>query len=92
MADASDGHPRCDVLADADPPLCQHCKQYGFECTFFLPIAETRFKKKRMEEEAERDREKERNSTSSPHADGQRGADIRVLGKSICPLSSPSVS
>ncbi|OBZ69223.1 Acetamidase regulatory protein [Grifola frondosa] len=22
---------RCDVLADTDPPICQHCKQYGFE-------------------------------------------------------------
>ncbi|EJD05925.1 uncharacterized protein FOMMEDRAFT_104282 [Fomitiporia mediterranea MF3/22] len=43
---------RCDVLSDSDPPVCQHCKQYGFECTFFLPITETRFKKKRLEEEA----------------------------------------
>lgn len=33
--------------------MCQHCKQYGFECTFFLPITETRFKKKRLEEEAQ---------------------------------------
>lgn len=31
--------------------MCQHCKQYGFECTYFLPITETRFKKKRVEEE-----------------------------------------
>ncbi len=43
---------RCDVLTDTEPPLCQHCKQYGFECTFFLPITETKFKKKRLEEEA----------------------------------------
>ena len=43
---------RCDGLTDAEPPICQHCKQYGFECTFFLPITETRFKKKRLEEEA----------------------------------------
>ncbi|KAI9446505.1 hypothetical protein H4582DRAFT_2108166 [Lactarius indigo] len=43
---------RCDILPDSEPPLCQHCKQYGFECTFFLPIAETRFKKKKLEEEA----------------------------------------
>ena len=43
---------RCDILTDSEPPLCQHCKQYGFECTYFLPITETRFKKKRMEEEA----------------------------------------
>ena len=83
---------RCDILADSDPPVCQHCKQYGFDCTFFLPITETRFKKKRLEEEAEREREKERNSTSSPHAEGQRGADVRVFGKSIPPLSSLFVS
>ncbi|KAL4254047.1 hypothetical protein ABKN59_002483 [Abortiporus biennis] len=62
---------RCDILADADPPICQHCKQYGFECTFFLPITETRFKKKKLEEEAaaaaaaEKEKEAER-GTSSP--------------------------
>lgn len=28
--------------------LCAHCKQYDLECTFFLPITETRFKKKRQ--------------------------------------------
>ncbi|KAH6918269.1 fungal-specific transcription factor domain-containing protein [Coprinopsis sp. MPI-PUGE-AT-0042] len=38
---------RCDILSEADPPTCQHCKQYSFECTFFLPITETRFKKKK---------------------------------------------
>ncbi|QRV85818.1 Fungal specific transcription factor domain [Ceratobasidium sp. AG-Ba] len=43
---------RCDILPDTDPPICQHCKQYSFNCTFFLPITETRFKKKRVEEEA----------------------------------------
>ncbi|KAG8963102.1 hypothetical protein FRC03_003378 [Tulasnella sp. 419] len=43
---------RCDIIQDSDPLICQHCKQYGFECTFFLPITETRFKKKRMEEAA----------------------------------------
>ncbi|KIY43436.1 hypothetical protein FISHEDRAFT_9433, partial [Fistulina hepatica ATCC 64428] len=42
---------RCDVVVDSDPPLCQHCKQYGFECTFFLPITETRFKKKKATED-----------------------------------------
>ncbi|KAI5124517.1 hypothetical protein M0805_003041 [Coniferiporia weirii] len=44
---------RCDLLVDSEPPMCQHCKQYGFDCTFFLPITETRFKKKRLEEEAQ---------------------------------------
>ncbi|THH09362.1 hypothetical protein EW145_g2079 [Phellinidium pouzarii] len=43
----------CDLLVDSEPPMCQHCKQYGFDCTFFLPITETRFKKKRLEEEAQ---------------------------------------
>lgn len=43
---------RCDIIADSDPPVCQHCKQFSFECTFFLPITETRFKKKKLEEEA----------------------------------------
>jgi hypothetical protein len=28
--------------------LCAHCKQYSLECTFFLPITETRFKKKKQ--------------------------------------------
>ncbi|KAG8763417.1 hypothetical protein FRC11_004028 [Ceratobasidium sp. 423] len=42
---------RCDILPDTDPPICQHCKQYSFNCTFFLPITETRFKKKRVDEE-----------------------------------------
>ncbi|KAI0695709.1 fungal-specific transcription factor domain-containing protein [Cytidiella melzeri] len=70
---------RCDVLAETDPPECQHCKQYGFDCTFFLPITETRFKKKRLEQEAEAEKEKER-STHSPHADGARSSDIRVFG------------
>ncbi|KDQ18055.1 hypothetical protein BOTBODRAFT_155106 [Botryobasidium botryosum FD-172 SS1] len=42
----------CDVIPESEPPICQHCKQYGFECTFFLPITETRFKKKREEEAA----------------------------------------
>lgn len=54
---------RCDVIDDVSPPpgdpnngngglTCAHCRQYGFNCTFFLPITETRFKKKR-EREAE---------------------------------------
>ncbi|KAG1891356.1 fungal-specific transcription factor domain-containing protein [Suillus subluteus] len=72
---------RCDVLAESEPPLCQHCKQYGFECTFFLPITETRFKKKKMEEEAaEKEKEKStdtRRNTLSPQAEP---GDRRVFG------------
>lgn len=71
------GYFRCDVLTESEPPLCQHCKQYGFECTFFLPITETRFKKKRLEEEAaERAAETEQRATSSPRGDAS------VMGKS----------
>ncbi|KAG9027836.1 hypothetical protein FRB95_007346 [Tulasnella sp. JGI-2019a] len=43
---------RCDVIEGSEPPICAHCKQYHYECTFFLPISETRFKKKKMEEAA----------------------------------------
>lgn len=38
------------MIPDTDPLICQHCKQYHYECTFYLPISETRFKKKKMEE------------------------------------------
>lgn len=41
---------RCDILVDSEPPVCDHCKKYGFECTFFLPITETRFKKKNKDD------------------------------------------
>ncbi|KLT44643.1 hypothetical protein CC85DRAFT_241990 [Cutaneotrichosporon oleaginosum] len=45
---------RCDILSSDDDtqPICAHCKQYSIECTFFLPITETRFKKKRLAEAA----------------------------------------
>ncbi|KAL6305297.1 fungal-specific transcription factor domain-containing protein [Sparassis latifolia] len=75
---------RCDVLTEAEPPVCQHCKQYGFECTFFLPITETRFKKKKMEEEAalrasaEKEKEAEQ-STSSPQTDS-KGGEVKIYG------------
>ncbi|KAH9901537.1 fungal-specific transcription factor domain-containing protein [Cubamyces lactineus] len=82
---------RCDILADADPPICQHCKQYSFECTFFLPITETRFKKKKLEEEAaaaaaaaDKEKEKEKaaaeRSTSSPQTEHPRASDPKVYG------------
>ncbi|KAF8163606.1 fungal-specific transcription factor domain-containing protein [Crassisporium funariophilum] len=72
---------RCDVIAESEPPVCQHCKQYGFECTFFLPITETRFKKKKLEEEAA---EKEKAETSKPATTSQHEPqpkhDIGVFG------------
>ncbi|KAF4615237.1 hypothetical protein D9613_002634 [Agrocybe pediades] len=72
---------RCDVITDSDPPICQHCKQYGFECTFFLPITETRFKKKKLEEEAAAEKEKANASDASkagPSDTNKR--DIGVFG------------
>jgi len=70
---------RCDILTDSDPPACQHCKQYGFECTFFLPITETRFKKKKMEEEAaDKDKPESGKVATSPQAEAKR--DIAVFG------------
>lgn len=68
-----------------DPPLCQHCKQYGFDCTFFLPITETRFKKKRLEEEAAAAAEKadvEKRATASPR-EGQTRPETRTYGACV---------
>ncbi|PBK97084.1 hypothetical protein ARMGADRAFT_923912 [Armillaria gallica] len=62
---------RCDVLADSEPIICQHCKQYGFECTFFLPITETRFKKKKIAEDEHQDKDK---------AGAPAGKDVAVFG------------
>lgn len=64
-----------------EPPVCQHCKQYGFECTFFLPITETRFKKKKMEEEAaEKDKAESSRSVSSPNVETQSKREVGVFG------------
>ncbi|KAL1757210.1 fungal-specific transcription factor domain-containing protein [Schizophyllum commune] len=63
---------RCDVIQDTEPPVCQHCKQYGFECTFFLPITETRFKKKKTEDEVPKQDDhshKQHGSSSQPQRD-----------------------
>lgn len=76
------------MLGDAEPALCQHCKQYGFECTFFLPITETRFKKKRLEEEAAAAVEKaeaEKRETASPREAGPSRPETRVYGASPWP-------
>ncbi|WVQ70549.1 hypothetical protein IAR50_000068 [Cryptococcus sp. DSM 104548] len=40
---------RCDILPEKSSmgqPICKNCDRNDLECTFFLPIAETRFKKK----------------------------------------------
>ncbi|KAL7422853.1 hypothetical protein Q5752_002149 [Cryptotrichosporon argae] len=48
---------RCDILEptprsgeDDAQPLCAHCRQAGLECSFHLPITETRFKKKKQDD------------------------------------------
>jgi hypothetical protein len=75
---------RCDILPEADPPTCQHCKQYGFECTFFLPITETRFKKKKVEEDvAEKDKADPVRATASPHVDTHVKNDVKIFGEAI---------
>ncbi|KII88298.1 hypothetical protein PLICRDRAFT_175901 [Plicaturopsis crispa FD-325 SS-3] len=73
---------RCDVLADSDTPTCQHCKQYGFECTFFLPITETRFKKKKLDEQASTAHPpgELKRTASSPRADSFSKGDVGVYG------------
>ncbi|KAJ3822072.1 fungal-specific transcription factor domain-containing protein [Lentinula raphanica] len=68
---------RCDVLPDSDPPICQHCRQYQFDCTFFLPITETRFKKKKLEAD-EIDKDKTFSTRPGPIHDPKR--EIGVLG------------
>jgi hypothetical protein len=57
-----------------EPALCEHCKQYGFECTFFLPITETRFKKKKLEGEAA-----EKEKAAAPAHDDQQLAHPKQL-------------
>ncbi|GAA6062132.1 hypothetical protein JCM10212_003167 [Sporobolomyces blumeae] len=45
---------RCNPLPDTEPPLCTYCSKHKLDCTWFLPISETRFKKQREKEEAEK--------------------------------------
>ena len=78
---------RCDILADEDPPRCAHCKQYNYECTFFLPITETRFKKRKADEEihppltANRGGENQSPASADKRADGSNG-EVRIYGVS----------
>lgn len=73
--------------------MCQHCKQYGFECTFFLPITETRFKKKKLEEEAA-EKEKAAASVSAKagpsRQDTQTKRDIGVFGMLLHSFAQPT--
>ncbi|GAA6051669.1 hypothetical protein JCM3770_001221 [Rhodotorula araucariae] len=45
---------RCNPLPDQEPMLCTYCQKHRLDCTWFLPISETRFKKQREKEEAEK--------------------------------------
>ncbi|CAO1617112.1 unnamed protein product [Parajaminaea phylloscopi] len=75
---------RCDVIDDGSPPpgdpnngngglTCAHCRQYGFNCTFFLPITETRFKKKREREAEEAARDASLHGYGLGHVDPLTG-------------------
>ncbi|KAF8660606.1 hypothetical protein AX16_001585 [Volvariella volvacea WC 439] len=84
---------RCDILPDSEPQFCQHCKQYGFDCTFFLPITETRFKKKKEDPDKDKDKagsasaaapaanssDGTKRATSSPSNDSNK-RDIGIFG------------
>ncbi|BGP30501.1 hypothetical protein JCM10296v2_002256 [Rhodotorula toruloides] len=48
---------RCNPIPDSEPMVCVYCKKHSLDCTWFLPISETRFKKQREKEEAERAKE-----------------------------------
>ncbi|WRT70727.1 uncharacterized protein IL334_007725 [Kwoniella shivajii] len=68
---------RCDILPSAetssrteDQPICAHCKQSNLECTFFLPITETRFKKKRESTRKE--------STPAPEQSSAKASTLRA--------------
>ncbi|EIW66297.1 hypothetical protein TREMEDRAFT_35093 [Tremella mesenterica DSM 1558] len=78
---------RCDILTSTSPnvsetPICAHCKQYNLECTFFLPITETRFKKRRMTEEHTSDspHPRGRGETGSPAESRRSEVQARVEG------------
>ncbi|GAA5892827.1 hypothetical protein JCM8208_004098 [Rhodotorula glutinis] len=43
---------RCNPLPDHEEKLCTYCQKHKLDCTWFLPISETRFKKQREKEEA----------------------------------------
>ena len=67
------------MLPDTDPPECQHCKQYGFDCTFFLPITETRFRKQRMEAMKAEEEEKDRQRVDVADSRGETYVDLLDL-------------
>ncbi|GAA5877751.1 hypothetical protein JCM16303_000225 [Sporobolomyces ruberrimus] len=48
---------RCNPLPDSEPTICTYCQKHSLDCTWFLPISETRFKKQREKEEQEKQTE-----------------------------------
>ncbi|CEQ41923.1 SPOSA6832_03680 [Sporobolomyces salmonicolor] len=47
---------RCNPIPDQEPAICTYCQKHKLDCTWFLPISETRFKKQREKEEAEKEK------------------------------------
>ncbi|GAA5993885.1 hypothetical protein JCM5350_001583 [Sporobolomyces pararoseus] len=45
---------RCNPIPDSEPAICTYCSKHSLDCTWFLPISETRFKKQREKEEQEK--------------------------------------
>ncbi|GAA5912172.1 Zn(II)2Cys6 transcription factor [Sporobolomyces salmoneus] len=45
---------RCNPIPDSEPPICTYCSKHHLDCTWFLPISETRFKKQREKQEQEK--------------------------------------
>ncbi|KAK7054697.1 hypothetical protein VNI00_003160 [Paramarasmius palmivorus] len=80
-ASGSSANPPLDLKkrTKTDPPTCQHCKQYNFECSFFLPITETRFKKKKLEAD-NAEREKDASRAAAPSLPDSVKRDVGVFG------------
>ncbi|KAF8333946.1 fungal-specific transcription factor domain-containing protein [Cantharellus anzutake] len=57
---------RCDIIPDSNPSQCTHCRSHGNECTFHLPITETRFKRRRndnIEDDSSRTKDRDANDS-----------------------------
>ncbi|ORX40990.1 fungal-specific transcription factor domain-domain-containing protein [Kockovaella imperatae] len=79
---------RCDILPSTTSPggresqqICAHCKQCDLECTWFLPITETRFKKRKtMEDSNDASFNLKASATSSPGPATPREVPARTEG------------
>ncbi|GAA96577.1 uncharacterized protein L969DRAFT_50247 [Mixia osmundae IAM 14324] len=60
---------RCDVLADGEEgQMCVHCKQHRLECSWFLPISETRHKRRKQDSDAHTPARADHNGSGSDHS------------------------